>query len=566
MILADLGIRLKSHRPGDHKTLCPWCSHERKHKTDPCLSVTLEEGGGFVYHCHNCQKSGGSGKPQERKIYRKPSLKIQESPIYPPEMMDWFDSRSIGFTTLQANKVQWGKGYIAQKGETLPCVLFPYLRGDEIINIKYRTLDKAFSQEKDAEKIFYGLNDVAETCCIVEGEIDKLSLYEAGIPNAISVPDGAPAKLTPSDSAKFDYLKNCESELSVVKKFILAVDNDGPGKVLEEELARRLGKEKCWRVTWPEGCKDANDVLVKEGVDALKSCIEQATPYPLKGIYLASDFLAEILDYYDNGAAKGHFTGWDSLNPHYRVRPGELCIVTGTPGSGKSQWLDALTMNLAKAHGWKFGLCSFENPRSAHALKLASQYYRMPVRPGPNPHIPRDKIEKFSYWLDQRYYWISADDESPTFDWILEKAKALVYRYGINGLVIDPYNEIEHCRSKDQTETEYVSQILSKLRHFAMNSGVHVWFVAHPAKLRPNSDGNTPVPSLYEISGSANFVNKADVGVVIARQDNDMVEIHFKKVRFQDTGTRGVATLRYDKVSGTYSDVTGGIYSVYEGR
>ncbi len=84
-------------------------------------------------------------------------------------------------------------------GGKVPWALaFPYYRNGQIVNIKYRTPDKKFWQVKGAEKILYGLNDIkdANEIIIVEGEIDKLSLFEAGIRNAVSVPDGAPAKVS----------------------------------------------------------------------------------------------------------------------------------------------------------------------------------------------------------------------------------------------------------------------------------------------------------------------------------------------------------------------------------
>src|SRR5208282_4290641 len=72
-------------------------------------------------------------------------------------------------------------------------------------------------------------------------------------------------------------------------------------------------------------------------------------------------------------------------------------------------------------------------------------------------------------------------------DWILEKARGAVMRHGINGLVIDPYNEIEHRRPPNMTETEYVSEMLGKVKRFAVNHDVHVWFVAHPVKMQPQN-------------------------------------------------------------------------------
>ena len=116
-------------------------------------------------------------------------------------------------------------------------------------------------------------------------------------------------------------------------------------------------------------------------------------------------------------------------------------------------------------------------------------------------------------WLDDHFHLIRFDDEVPTLEAILDKARAAVIRHGIRGLVIDPYNEIEHQRPANMSETEYVSQILGRVRRFALNHGLHVWFVAHPRIMRrEKADGPLPVPTLYDISGSANWANKADIG------------------------------------------------------
>jgi twinkle protein len=135
--------------------------------------------------------------------------------------------------------------------------------------------------------------------------------------------------------------------------------------------------------------------------------------------------------------------------------------------------------------------------------------------------MSEDELRRALDWAADRFFLIRADDEAPTIDWILAAAKGAVLRCGIRGLVIDPYNEIEHKKADGQNETEYVSQILNKVKRFAQAHGVHVWFVAHPAKLyRDKAGGELPVPTLYDISGSANWVNKADVGIVVHR-DSD---------------------------------------------
>jgi twinkle protein len=154
---------------------------------------------------------------------------------------------------------------------------------------------------------------------------------------------------------------------------------------------------------------------------------------------------------------------------------------------------------------------------------------------------------------------IRFDDEAPTIEAILEKARAAVMRHGIRGLVIDPYNEIEHRRPANMTETEYVSQLLGKVKRFAQQYGVHVWFVAYPAKMQCEKGGSRPVPTLYDISGSANWVNKADIGVVIhrdvAEKDPTRIEIQVRKVRFKSVGKIGTVALRWDRVTGRYAEI-----------
>ena len=268
-------------------------------------------------------------------------------------------------------------------------------------------------------------------------------------------------------------------------------------------------------------------------------------------------FESEALTLYRDGPQRALSTGWDCLDEYMRIREGEVSIVTGMPGSGKSEFIEALAINLARNHGWKFAVCSFENPPAEHIAKLAEKYLGQPFREGPTPRMGEGELLEAIAWLKRYFFLIRADDDAPTIDWVLETAKAAVLRYGVRGLIIDPYNEIESLRPRNMTETEYVSQLLSKVKRFAQGHGVHVWFVAHPAKMRRETGQPIPVPTLYDISGSANFNNKADLGVVIHRcwdEDNGTVEIHVKKVRFKAAGMVGMVRLAYDNITGRYSE------------
>jgi twinkle protein len=333
---------------------------------------------------------------------------------------------------------------------------------------------------------------------IVEGECDKLALDVAGISNAVSVPDGAPPAGSKPSETKFEYLVNCAAQLDPLKKIVLAVDNDPPGKTLEEELARRLGPERCWRVTWPDGCKDANDVLLLHGPTALADYITDAKPVPLDGVFTVADLADDVMSLYREGLRGGVSTGWCSVDKHYTVRPGELTIVTGVPSHGKSQFLDALLVNLAREHDWTFGICSPENlPVARHVAKLIEQYTGWPFREGPTQRLPKDELIPSLEWLHQHFCFI-APEESLTVGGLLDKGKSLFTRHGIRGLVVDPWNEFDHTRTSGQTETEHICNSLTQIRRFAP---MGPYLAGRTSAKTYRKDDGTPRSPPYDISG-----------------------------------------------------------------
>jgi twinkle protein len=240
------------------------------------------------------------------------------------------------------------------------------------------------------------------------------------------------------------------------------------------------------------------------------------------------------------------------------IRAGELSVVTGVPNSGKSEFIDQLAVNLAHRYGWRFAMCSFENPPAEHIAKLSEKHLGLPFWDGPRQRMSELQLRQATEWLADHFHLIRFDDEAPTIDAILEKARAAVMRHGIRGLVIDPYNEIEHHRPATVTETEYVSQLLGKVKRFAVSHEVHVWFVAHPAKM--HREGHSlPAPTLYDISGSANWANKADLGVVVHRdpiKDATRTDVYLRKVRFKSVGKIGATSLQYDRATGRYAELS----------
>ncbi|XP_022845855.1 twinkle homolog protein, chloroplastic/mitochondrial isoform X3 [Olea europaea var. sylvestris] len=558
--LEDIGIDGDAFMPGQYYGLvCPSCNGGDSEEKSLSLHIT-EDGAAAVWNCFRA-KCGWRGttrafadvKSTYAKMNRISKVKqplreiTEESLELEPlcnELLAYFAERMISRETLRRNSV------MQKRSGNQIAIAFTYRRNGELVSCKYRDITKKFWQEANTQKIFYGLDDIegASDIIIVEGEMDKLAMEEAGFKNCVSVPDGAPPKVSnkelPSteDDTKYQYLWNCKEYIEKASRIILATDGDLPGLALAEELARRLGRERCWRVKWPkknnaESFKDANEVLMYMGPAALREVIENAELYPIKGLFNFKDYFAEIDQYYHQtlGYELGVSTGWRALNELYNVVPGELTIVTGVPNSGKSEWIDALLCNLNRSVGWKFALCSMENKVREHARKLLEKHIRKP-------------------FFDVR----CENDCLPSINWVLELARFAVLRHGVNGLVIDPYNELDHQRPPSQTETEYVSQMLTKIKRFAQHHSCHVWFVAHPRQLH-NWVGSPP--NLYDISGSAHFINKCDNGIVIHRNRDpeagpiDIVQVCVRKVRNKVIGTIGDGYLSYNRVTGEYMDL-----------
>ncbi|CAA0832269.1 Twinkle homolog protein-chloroplastic/mitochondrial [Striga hermonthica] len=583
--LREIGIEPEPCLPGQyHGLFCPSCKGgELEEKS---LSLLIEpDGGAAVWTCFRA-KCGWTGatRVNVKSTYatmnanmrvKQPRIITEESLGLEPlsnDVLAFFARRMISGETLRRNSVMQKRS-----GDQI-VIAFTYRRNRELVSCKYRDINKKFWQEANTEKIFYGLDDIkqASDVIIVEGEMDKLAMEEAGFRNCVSVPDGAPPKVSDKalpcqeDDVKYQYLWNCKEYTEKASRIILATDNDAPGQALAEELARRLGRERCWRVKWPkknetETFKDANEVLMFMGPDALRDVIEAAELYPIRGLFNFKDYIGEIDDYYHQslGYELGVSTGWRALNDLYNVVPGELTIVTGVPNSGKSEWIDALLCNLNHSVGWKFALCSMENRVREHARKLLEKHVRKPffdVRYG--EHIERmsvEELEKGKKWLSDSFALIRCENDClPNIEWVLDLARMAVIRHGVNGLVIDPYNELDHQRSFNQTETEYVSQMLTKIKRFAQHHSCHVWFVAHPRQLHNWIGGP---PNMYDISGSAHFINKCDNGIVIHRNRDpdsgplDIVQVCVRKVRNKVIGTIGDAYLTYNRVTGEYMDI-----------
>lgn len=464
--------------------------------------------------------------------------------------IDYFEKRGISNNTLLRFKVTQATEWMPDVQTEIPVVCFNYFRDDELVNIKFRGRNKSFKLVKDAELIFYNLDAIKDddTAVIVEGEIDCMSMYEAGIYNCVSVPNGA-------GSHNLTYIDNCINHLIDKKYIVIAVDNDNAGNKLKDELIRRLDIERCFYIEYPEGCKDANDILLKHGKEYLNSLVTNAKPFPIKGIVDSDELLQSIDDIYINGYPKGIKAGIEGFDNYFSLLEGLFTVVTGIPGSGKSEFIDFIMAKTALNHDWKWGVISFENtPPVFHATKIIEKLSgkAFDFRVNPNHRVSSYELEMYKAYLSQMFFFINTQDTDVTLEGLLKKIGLLVMRKGIKGVLIDPWNYIEHKIESNETETQYISRALTTIRKASIKLGIHIIVVAHPTKLN-KTNNKYDVPTLYNISGSAHFFNKTDNGFTVYRDFNtNEVTIHIQKIRFSFLGKLGAVKYNYNTFTRQY--------------
>lgn len=314
----------------------------------------------------------------------------------------------------------------------------------------------------------------------------------------------------------------------------------------------------------------------------MSNVLENLTPITSKPEYFRPrDLAAEVGVIRATGYERGESPGWACLEPLWTLRKGEMTVLTGIPGHGKSTFLDNVMVNTAKNRGWRWTVFSAENqPPARHLSSLLEIYTGWPMRDGPTPPIEAaEAIQTCRADMDLMFRFLDPAEDDRTVDRILSLVDQLyeIEGWETDGLVIDPWNEVEHRRPPQMSETEYVSQVLSSIRYFARTRKVHVAIVAHPAKLqktlRTGEDGVPisvyPVPTLYDIAGSAHWRNKVDCGLVVYRDvmnEQSATEIYVQKIRFREVGKLGRAFLYYEKSNGRYLDRTGVMDEPYRGQ
>jgi twinkle protein len=552
---SDFGIEIPFGRKSGHiKTFCPKCRDSRSNKRDRSLSVDLDNG---LWKCHYCQWSGGLPKDRgyesslkyQRKEYVKPALK--GSALLSEKVLRWFAERGISMQTLTKMKITEGKEWMPQKGKEVNTIQFNYYKDGELINTKFRTGDKCFKLVSNAELIPYNLDAIkgTNTCIITEGEADCLSFIECGREDVISVPNGANANLSYLD----DYLEEYFDDKEII---YIASDSDTKGVMLREELLRRFGPERCKVVEYGEGCKDANEHLMMYGKDSLLQCLNNAIEPKIEGVFHIEDVEKPLDLLYRKGLQRGYTIGFENFDELCSFETKRLCILTGIPSSGKSAFLNFIAVRMNILYDWKFAFFSPESmPIDYHVSTLIEIITGKKFSESTLPYMEYEAAKQYA---NDNFFFIYP--ESYTMGNILDKARSLVRKKGIKALVIDPYNRVESEQDYRQSETQHISKVLDQLTNFAQQNDVLIFLMAHPTKMPKTPDGKHQVPTLYDISGSANFYNKADFGITVHRdRENGWTEVHIQKVKYRHLGQNGTVRFKFNLFNSRYVPLEDGL-------
>lgn len=469
---------------------------------------------------------------------------------------------------------------------------FPFIEADdEEITTKYRWAKdgkRKFGLRPNAPSTFFNAKILFDEtlmlememgnlpCVITEGEFDAMAGIQAGWVTTMSVPNGAPPArdqhgnlidvptdtrdIDPSTDDKFAFVVRHMKRLGRIKSFYIATDGDEAGQRLAKELVRRLGPAKCYWVEYPKepvvqdaktgklrACKDLNEVLFHFGVEEVNRILENAKPWPVKGLYAFSGFP-------DVGEPMTYVTGLsEGLDEIFRPYPGAFIVVTGIPNMGKSEVVKQIAVEMGRLHGWHTVMFPGEEPVKPYLYNSLRTKF---VQKNRKLWTPRE-ADLATEFVENHFQIIANDPREDAdeidVDYLLDKAATSVFRNGTKLLVIDPWNELEHTHGRNMTTTEYTGEAIRKIKRFGRSFDVCTIVVAHPKKL---AAGTTP--GLYDISDSAHWANKPDLALIVHSDDpfGTHRRIIIPKVRFSAAGRKGETEMQFDRDTERYVPIT----------
>ncbi len=358
-----------------------------------------------------------------------------------------------------------------------------------------------------------------------------------------------------------------QGEVVEFQNHIAGLDKDDSALIIQMQEQLEIKKEEAARVLIRAICPMCQ--AYKLQVDRKKeswACDGCDWPGSLrhsdgsKGLLRINEVAPELERWHVQGPPKGASTGWDNIDKLYTPRRGELSLITGIPGHGKTTWLLSMAVNIAVKEGWRFAVFSPENkPAAVLLLQLVLKVVGKSFN-----EMSQAELRLASEWVGQHFVIIDPFEATPAN--IMAQATKAVKERGVQGVIIDPWTEVDCLIPEGLREDQYLKIILGKLKNWSRQAHVHLWIVVHPKNMAKETDSKSkkryPVPTPYDLNGGSQWYNKADwclcvYRVVQAKQDYDaedgQTQIYVQKVRFGFLGGgTGMERLHYHEPTASY--------------
>jgi twinkle protein len=387
-----------------------------------------------------------------------------------------------------------------------------------------------------------GFGKIYEDEADEQGEVKENQLGKWG---CVSVPNGAS-----KGNQRLDYLDNCADWFTGLHELIIATDNDEAGNQLKDELLRRLGVERCKVISYPieevvplengfkRRCKDLNEVLQYLGKSSVINTINNAEFIPVDGVYYLDDIFESMLNNFRKGVTLAPSTHFTSMDEYFRWKKGDITLCTGYGNHGKSFFMLQLMLIKSIHTGWKWAIFSPENyPANDFYDDLIEMY----VGKWLNDMSEQEYVDACLF-IDLHFFYVYPDNEHD-INSINEKFRHLILKKGVDGVMIDPFNQLDSNQKAYQREDQYLSEILKDVKRFALLNHVVYVIVAHPKNPPQTPRGQAlPVVDMYDISGGSMWGNKADQILSYYRpnfhenKNSPEVTIYVQKLKRKRTG------------------------------
>lgn len=561
----------KTNADGEHYIVCPICASSRKteHRKDALFAINLKKNP-MPWRCNHCGESGAILTEEYMKRAKfKPVISKMDFLELSDPLVKWFlTERKISIETLREFRITMSIETMKQMRVTVgnedqkdkyisrKCINFKYFHDNILINVKFRDANKNFKMITDATRTIYNIDSFKgkKKGILVEGEIDVLSYFEAGLGDEYgigSVPNGA--TITDAEKKHFEktgrmdvlseinleYLDLVIEELDNIEIFYIATDDDPPGIKLREELARRLGKERCRYIKFGDyknetgkTLKDSNEVLVYKGKNILALTPDSSYPYPVSGVSTASQYWDAMKEFYTKGKPRGISTGYPGLDPYFNWMFGWLMIENGYPNMGKTAFALNLIAISVVLYKWKWGLYCPENYPVHNIIDIFAEIFTgKTLDVGADNRMSEEEYDNVvNNYINKYLYFVDDNEDGYSPEDLRKIKKSMVKQYGIVGFFTDPWSSLIHNYRSQDSEDKYLEHELSLEGRLTTKLNI-INLISHHPKTPVSIE---KVPSVFTLTGGKVWWIKAYTIFAIQRKnvsdrDNLLTEFHLQK-------------------------------------